>query len=89
MNIKLPYCLLLQLLATSCSKYEQIDPKSACIESEQNADWVTEEFKGGFTIQFPDNNYEGVRQIGFEGNIFYKNRLDNKIIFFYDYCGSL
>lgn len=73
---------ILLTIFTSCD--EEID----CIEIFETSDWTTENFKSNYTIQFPDN-YEGTGMVGFEGNFFFKNRSDDKVVIRYNYCGPL
>lgn len=58
-----------------------------CNEMVQNPSWITEDFKNKYSIQFPDN-YEGVGKTGFEGNTFRKMRIDEKVLFVYNYCSN-
>ena len=50
--------------------------------------WVIEDFKTDYSIHFPPS-YEGEGMVGFEGNIFFKNSVDNSIILQYSFCGPL
>lgn len=63
------------------------EPTPTCIELAQNANWTSENFKSDYTIQFPAD-YEGQGMIGFEGNTFFKNRMDDLVDFSYFYCDS-
>jgi len=72
------------LILTSCEKQELLESNS--IEISQNPNWSTEDFKNNYIIQFPDN-YEGYGMVGFEGNIFFKNRNDYNVEFNYYFCG--
>ena len=71
---------------TSCDK-DEVPEQCDCIEISENSNWTTEDFKVNFTIQFPDN-YEGTGMIGFEGNVFNKNWVDDKIELTYSFCGT-
>ena len=74
------------ILAVSCEK--QIDLlEQNCIEQTINRGWDTEDFKANYTIQFPNNDEGGMTN--FEGNLFDKNREDDKIHLLYDFCGPL
>lgn len=77
--------LLLITILSSCDK-DEVAGKSNCIEISANEDWTTENFKTNFTIQFP-KNYEGTGMVGFEGNMFNKKRIDDKVELTYAYCG--
>jgi hypothetical protein len=68
----------------SCDK-EEYQISTDCVEVSDNTEWITENFKTNYIIQFPDN-YEGSGMIGFEGKVFAKNRIDNKIEFNYSFC---
>lgn len=59
-----------------------------CLKMSDNSNWTTEDFKLEYTIQFP-SNYEGTGMVGFEGNFFSKNRIDDKVSFNYSFCGPL
>lgn len=61
--------------------------KTERIKLETNPEWLTEKFKKGYTIQFPDN-YDGEIS-GFEGNTFSKVRSDKAIRFNYRFCSAL
>jgi hypothetical protein len=75
-------------IMTSCNKKEEDITLNNCIELSQNPNWITEDFKTNYLIQFP-NNYEGTGMVGFEGNLFNKNRTDDKLRFTYSFCTSL
>lgn len=82
--------ILLFLLLFNCSEDNDDNmeaPDNTCIELTQNTEWVVEQFKNDFTIQFPDNYDGGIT--GFEGNLFLKFRDDNMIRMGYNYCGPL
>jgi len=80
--------VILLTILTSCDKEEEeVLEQSDCIEISKNSNWITEDFKANYKIQFP-NNYEGPGMVGFEGNIFKKNRVDNKVELTYSFCGS-
>ena len=67
-------------------KIEEEGTQTGCnVEIYQHPDWATEDFKRHYTIQFPDN-YEGTGKVGFEGNVFNKNRSDDQIKFTYSFC---
>lgn len=59
----------------------------SCIEM-RSQEWQEEAFKPDFTIEFPDD-YEGVGMTGFEGPIFFKNRIDSSVLLSYYYCSPL
>lgn len=69
---------------TSCGE-EEIIEQGDCIKISENSNWTTEVFKTNYKIQFP-KNYEGTWITGFEGNVFNKNRVDNKIELTYSFC---
>lgn len=89
---KIMICLAVSILImTSCKKDDPIKPGT--IEVSPHSEWTSEGFKPGlnnpaYVIQFPEN-YEGVGLTVFEGPIFSKNRIDDKVSFYYGFCGSL
>jgi len=85
-KIMISLVVFLTIIA-SCDK-EEMPEQSDCIEMSENSNRTTEDFKTNFTIQFP-NNYEGTGMVGFEGNIFNKKRIDDKVELTYSFCGSL
>lgn len=54
------------------------------VEATTNPNWEKEDFKSTYTIRFPDDYEGGMR--GFEGNIFFKNRYDDLVVFSYYFC---
>ena len=81
--------IIILTILTSCEKKEEEKITiSDCITISQNPNWTTENFKTNYTIQFP-NTYEGTGMTGFEGNIFNKNRVDDKVELKYAFCGAL
>jgi hypothetical protein len=70
----------------SCRKENLIEEN--CIEISQNLTWKVENFKTEYTIQIPDN-YEGAGMVGFEGNVYSKKRIDDKVELSYSFCGAL
>jgi len=70
--------LALLFVCSSCNIEETPQP----IEKLEDSNWTTENFKYNYTIQFPDS-YEGYGMRGWEGNMFDKNRLDDKVSFYY------
>ncbi len=77
---------LLIISLTGCKKDE--DEQLNCIQLTTINDWTTIDFKADYTIQLPEG-FEGPGMVGFEGNTFYKNSTDDKIILGYMYCGPL
>ncbi len=77
--------ILILCFWTACDD-DAITP--TCMTMEQNTSWTAEDFKTDYTIQFPAD-YEGNGMVGFEGNIFSKNKTDNTITFSYFYCDGL
>lgn len=85
MNKNIYFLVLFILLIISCKK-ETNDIK--CIRLSQNSKWATLDFKNNYTIQFPDD-YFGEGKIGFEGNIFRKEKKDSSVTMSYSYCSPL
>jgi hypothetical protein len=85
MNKNLGFIILCLILTISCKK-EATNTNSITLS--QNSDWTTLEFKNNYTIQFPAD-YFGEGRIGFEGNIFRKEKNDSSVVFSYDYCSPL
>ena len=85
-KIILSFSIFLTVLI-SCDKSNDDISQKDCKSMSQNSNWTTENFKADYTIQFP-NNYEGTGMVGFEGNMFYKNRVDNTISLNYNFCGT-
>jgi hypothetical protein len=83
-RIMISLVILLTILTSSCDKEDGLE-QSDCIEIFKNSNWTTEEFKSNYKIQLP-NNYEGTGMVGFEGNIFNKSRVDNKVELTYSFC---
>jgi hypothetical protein len=84
---------IVTIFLIACEKKEKLGPiqngtiEAECTEMSANTDWTTEKFKVRYSIQFP-NNYEGPGVIaGFEGNTYFKKRLDDNIRIIYSYCG--
>jgi len=78
------FIILLSLFISGCKKADD----DSIGEIPKDSVWITESFKSNYTIQFPDS-YEGIGMYGFEGNMFTKNRIDEKVLFSYQYCHSL
>lgn len=76
--------LIFILTVLSCSK-EEIPNLKKCIEKSENPNWITEDFKHNYTIQFP-SNYLGNGMMEFEGVFFNKRRDDGEIEFNYNFC---
>lgn len=76
--------VIILLSVLSCSKEETPNLEN-CIEKSKNANWITEDFKYNYTIQFPDNYAENGMLI-FEGPFFLKQREDNRVKFEYNFC---
>ena len=80
------------VLISACSKDSDNGPnsesESQCSDMALNPNWITEDFKTDYLIQFPDD-YVGIGMVGFEGNIFYKYSPDSTIALYYSYCSPL
>lgn len=88
MNFKyVLYILVLALLIFSACAKDEIPPASTCQQLTQNPDWITEYFKSDQTIQFPETYVGGV--FGFEGYVFEKTRIDNKVVMEYFFCNPM
>lgn len=88
MKAKFISLILLSLAFAACKK-DKIEPiKENIIEMVANPNFSKENFKTDFTIQFPAN-YDGVGMVGFEGNMFSKARVDDKIALDYSFCSPL
>lgn len=59
-----------------------------CLPMATNPVWPTENFKSEMVIQFT-RDYQGPGMQGFEGNIFYKERVDKNVTIQYAFCGPL
>lgn len=89
-------CLAASILfITSCKKDDSVKLNTVLntVEVSPHSDWTTENFKPNsngstYVIQFPEN-YEGVGLTGFEGPFFRKNRIDDKVSFYYGFCVAL
>lgn len=84
-KVMISFVVVFLTILSSCGK-DEVPEKSDCIGISENSNWTTEDFKENFTIQFPDN-YEGSGMVGFEGNLFNKNRVDDKVKLTYSFCG--
>lgn len=78
------------LFTTSCKKDST---KLNTIEVGTHLTWASEKLKPGFegseyVIQFPEN-YEDFGLVFFEGPTFSKNRVDDKVLFYYAFCDPL
>lgn len=79
------------ILIASCKKDDSIKPNT--IEISPHPTWTSEKLKSGYNsseyvIQFPAN-YEDTGLFVFEGPTFSKNREDDKVLFYYSFCGPL
>ncbi len=79
-------CLCL-IVFSACNKDDEL-LEIDVIEVEPHSIWETENFKNDYDIQFPDN-YEGNGMVGFEGNLFLKNRADEAVELSYSFCDPL
>ncbi len=59
-----------------------------CLPMATNPVWPTENFKSDMLIQFT-RDYQGPGMQGFEGNIFFKERIDKQVTIQYAFCGPL
>lgn len=63
-------------------------PNEQCNVMQQQAGWTVEDFKTGYTIQFPDY-YDGHGMFSFEGNTFARYYPFEGVFFDYSFCGPL
>lgn len=81
--------MILALALTVIVACGKEDTDTDCIQTAENPEWITEDFKPvTHTIQFPDD-YSGVGLTGFEGPIFFKFNQDSSVFFSYSFCGPL
>jgi len=75
--------IMFYILVASCNDNNNIQP--LCTSFQSHAVWASENFKTGYTIQFP-SNYEGDGETLSPAHYFNKNRTDNNARFFWSHC---
>ena len=86
MKNKLLLITLSILLFAFCKK--DVPITGNCLQLGTKPNWTTVNFKAEYTIQF-SSDYEGQGMVGFEGNTFYKWRVDKKVRMNYSFCSPL